>query len=208
MYAARGLGGRKHGAHHTAESLVHLLLQYNASLSATDKDGHTALMWACWSAGHAHAIEPFLSRCAGLHTPLDDACVQIINTRNKLGVTALMMVARHGRGDAAKLLLQRGADANMRSRSSETALMIAAERGDAALVKLLLGWGAHDAGGMAAAERCSASRIACAEVRELLRAASDSDERTHAASGASVMHTLQTAVWALWAVVKPWVSGL
>jgi ankyrin repeat protein len=62
---------------------------------------------------------------------------------NPEGQTALMLVARTGRVDAARLLLERGANVNAKENWGEqTALMWAAARGHPAMIDLLAGAGA------------------------------------------------------------------
>jgi hypothetical protein len=211
MYAARGLGGRKLGAHHAAQSMVDLLLHHNASLSVRDKDDHTALMWACWSAGSAHAIQPFISHCrettAGWSSQ-NDKCIEVMNARNKLGITALMLVARYGKEDAARMLLKNHAEVDDRSRMNETALMMAAERGHAALAKVLIESGAdvnaRDARGVSVSEKCTSSHAGCRQVMEVLHAATQTANET--TEHVNVLGKLEMSVWALWGLVKPWLK--
>ena len=54
------------------------------------------------------------------------------------GQTALMLAVSHGRLDMVQLLLEAGADINIRDEDGSTALMCAAEHGHADIVKLLM----------------------------------------------------------------------
>ena len=54
------------------------------------------------------------------------------------GQTALMLAVSHGRLNMAKLLVEAGADINIRDEDGSTALMCAAEHGHMELVKFLL----------------------------------------------------------------------
>jgi hypothetical protein len=54
------------------------------------------------------------------------------------GQTALMLAVSHGRLDMVQLLLEAGADVNIRDEDGSTALMCAAEHGHVEIVKLLM----------------------------------------------------------------------
>ena len=54
------------------------------------------------------------------------------------GQTALMLAVSHGRLSMAKLLVEAGADINIRDEDGSTALMCAAEHGHMELVKFIL----------------------------------------------------------------------
>merc|ERR1719367_281108 len=54
------------------------------------------------------------------------------------GQTALMLAVSHGRLNMAKLLVEAGADINIRDEDGSTALMCAAEHGQTEIVKYLL----------------------------------------------------------------------
>merc|ERR1711944_308731 len=54
------------------------------------------------------------------------------------GQTALMLAVSHGRLDMVQLLVEAGADLNIRDEDGSTALMCAAERGQTDIVKVLM----------------------------------------------------------------------
>ena len=54
------------------------------------------------------------------------------------GQTALMLAVSHGRLSMAKLLVEAGADINIRDEDGSTALMCAAEHGHMEIVKFIL----------------------------------------------------------------------
>ena len=54
------------------------------------------------------------------------------------GQTALMLAVSHGRLDMVRMLMEAGADVNMRDEDGSTALMCASEHGHTEIVKLLL----------------------------------------------------------------------
>ena len=66
----------------------------------------------------------------------------MIDAKNGAGATALMAAATNGSPDAVRLLLEKGADANVRSKLGETPLGNAAGAGNAETVKMLLDRGA------------------------------------------------------------------
>ncbi|MFC1478069.1 ankyrin repeat domain-containing protein [Candidatus Margulisiibacteriota bacterium] len=58
------------------------------------------------------------------------------------GKTALMVAAKRGRTEVVKLLIEAGADLNLKNVEDRTALMIAAEKGHTEIIKLLIEAGA------------------------------------------------------------------
>jgi uncharacterized protein len=68
-----------------------------------------------------------------------------VDAKWRYEMTALLMACMRGNTDAAKLLIERGADVNVKdSFYGSTALGAAAEKGDIELVRLLLAKGAKD----------------------------------------------------------------
>jgi len=59
-------------------------------------------------------------------------------SRLQAGQTALMLAVSHGRLDMVRMLMEAGADVNMRDEDGSTALMCASEHGHTEIVKLLL----------------------------------------------------------------------
>ncbi|MGK5084698.1 ankyrin repeat domain-containing protein [Bdellovibrionota bacterium FG-1] len=96
-----------------------------------DDQGCTALMHAAASKGFE--VLQFL---------LDLEHRAALDTRDYLGLTALMHAARAGNRSSVYLLLGAGADVNIKDNDGETALMIAARAGDRQIVNLLVGQGA------------------------------------------------------------------
>ena len=99
--------------------------------SVIDDQGRTMLMHAATKKGFE--VLQFLLDL-GLPTDLD--------TRDYLGLTALMHAARNGNRSSVYLLLAAGADVNIKDNDGETALMLAARSGDRQIVNLLVGQGA------------------------------------------------------------------
>lgn len=66
-----------------------------------------------------------------------------MNSKDTLGVTALMYAATYGHFDVVKTLIESSADVNMKSKYGETALMIAARDGTVEVVKALIDAGAE-----------------------------------------------------------------
>jgi ankyrin repeat protein len=68
-----------------------------------------------------------------------------INSRNRLGETALVVVLKKKRSDLAQMLVEGGADVNLAAINGITPLMSAAFNGDAPIVRQLLAKGADPA---------------------------------------------------------------
>ena len=65
-----------------------------------------------------------------------------VNTKNKDGVTVLMMASVEGQVDVVKLLLDKGADVNAKNKDGVTALVVAIARGNVDAMRLILDKGA------------------------------------------------------------------
>jgi ankyrin repeat protein len=140
--------------------IVSLLLSRHADTQRTEKNGHTALLSAITS--HHEAIIPLL-RAGGAkpseadsrvllaaalnnHLTLVKQLLEIggdVNTKDKQGMTALMVASGSGRTDAKDLplvqaLLDGGADPNAVSLQGITSLSSAALAGRAATTRMLL----------------------------------------------------------------------
>ncbi len=89
-----------------------LLAEAELDAHAADKDGFTALHWACWSG-------------------LDGVALQLIahgldiNAKESHGYTPLMLAAMRGNAPTVKMLLALGADASATNQNGETALQLA-----------------------------------------------------------------------------------
>ncbi|MDD5056744.1 MAG: ankyrin repeat domain-containing protein [Sideroxydans sp.] len=109
-------------------STVSKRLAGSVNINAQDAYGHTALMSAAW-AGQTEVIRLLLEKGAS------------VNEQNRyFGTTALMYSV--DKPDNVQLLLNSGADANMKNSHDRTALIIAADKSNTAAVKLLLDRGA------------------------------------------------------------------
>ncbi|MBR2125299.1 MAG: ankyrin repeat domain-containing protein [Akkermansia sp.] len=86
------------------------------------------------------------------------------------GTTALMMAAMNGYHEVVEVLVQNGADLNLRNKSGFTALMLAAQKGHAQVVRLLLLAGA-DPAVTDLSNRTAHAHAATDEIRALLTAA-------------------------------------
>eukprot|EP00941_MAST-03F_sp_MAST-3F-sp1_P002818 g2818.t1 len=91
-------------------------------------DGHTALMQAIRSERDAKSLRNM-------------ANVGYINVQDDHGATALMFAATKGTKDTVELLVQKGANADLRYKDGRTALIIAAQKGYVEVAKLLLNSG-------------------------------------------------------------------
>ncbi len=89
-----------------------LLAEKGIKPDAADRDGFTALHWACWSGLDGVALEL-------INHGLD------INQAEDNGYTPLMLAAMRGNASTVKMLLQLGADASPKNYKGETALELA-----------------------------------------------------------------------------------
>lgn len=148
---------------------VRALIAQKADVNAAQGDGMTPLHWAAFkddaemvkallAAGAASSVKATTRN--GAITPITLAAqngnVEIIdallkagadpNTATATGATVLMAVSVSGNAEAAKLLIDRGANVNaVENKNGQTALMFAAWQNRGAVVKLLLEHGADAA---------------------------------------------------------------
>ncbi|XP_076445839.1 uncharacterized protein LOC143283483 [Babylonia areolata] len=110
-------------------STVELLIQHKADVTATTKNGHTALHFACLCSSHtasADAIRHLVQAGAA------------INARNELGETPLQLAAKKGHSDTAERLLHLGADVNVQDKEGCSPLMCTTGTGHADTAELLI----------------------------------------------------------------------
>ena len=111
---------------------VQALLRREADVHLKDKNGLTALMWAC-KRGH-DAIIPLLIASGKRNER--DGMPQMEETDGE-GMTALMHAAHNGHVQAAEILVVEGWDLLDRNKDGMTALMLAARSGIKEMVHLL-----------------------------------------------------------------------
>uniref|UniRef100_A0A673N8X1 Fibronectin type 3 and ankyrin repeat domains protein 1-like n=1 Tax=Sinocyclocheilus rhinocerous TaxID=307959 RepID=A0A673N8X1_9TELE len=145
-------------------SLVDILVKHGADINKRDSTGKDSLMQACF-AGHLNTVK-YLRNCGStwqsgdtdgctpLHWAVDGGHLPIITYMIKDGCevdvmdkvslwTPLMRVsAISGNAAVASILLQAGADVNIRDKAGKTPLMVAVLNNHVELVKLLLASGA------------------------------------------------------------------
>ena len=123
----------------TSEGNTRLLVAKGADVKARSRTGNTALILAARQSGNSRTVKYLLDQGV-------DA-----NAMNLFGATALMSAAAAADMDSVRLLLDRGADLNLRPDPGtkeffwggfRTPIMWAAFQGDEALVRLLLARGA------------------------------------------------------------------
>ncbi|KAA0153563.1 hypothetical protein FNF29_02952 [Cafeteria roenbergensis] len=102
---------------------------------ATAAMGENAMASALWEAAKAGSTAE-ASRLLDAGAPVD------WNNAAEYGSTALVLAAERGHKDTVELLLDRGADIEVKDRYGSTALVLAAERGHKDTVELLLDRGA------------------------------------------------------------------
>ncbi|XP_073682713.1 fibronectin type 3 and ankyrin repeat domains protein 1-like [Garra rufa] len=145
-------------------SLVNILLKHGADINKRDSTGKDSLMHACY-AGHLNTVKYLRScgskwqsrdidGCTPLHWAVDGGHLPVItymiqdgcevDAMDKVSLwTPLMRVsAISGNAAVASILLQSGADVNVRDKAGKTPLMVAVLNNHVELVKLLLDSGA------------------------------------------------------------------
>ena len=140
------------------------LIEKRVDVNAPEPDGTTALHWAAHN-GDVDLVQRLIRAGANVKavnafgaTPMSEAAVLAdpvlfsalleagasVESPNADGQTALMVVARTSRVDAARLLIQRGANVNAVEKwRGQTALMWAAAQSQPAMVRALIAAGAH-----------------------------------------------------------------
>jgi len=101
-----------------------------ANTNILNKAGYTCIMLISLAAVLDETHKAVVSRLFSMGN------VNIRSTQH--GQTALMLAASHGRLDMVRLLLEAGANVNVRDEDGSTALMCAAEHGHANILKYLL----------------------------------------------------------------------
>lgn len=101
-----------------------------ANPNILNKAGYTSIMLIALAAIKSDTHRAVIARLFSLGD---------VNTRaSQHGQTALMLAVSHGRLDMVKLLVEAGADVNVRDEDGSTALMCAAEHGSMEIVKYLM----------------------------------------------------------------------
>ncbi|KAF5650598.1 ankyrin repeat domain protein [Fusarium sp. NRRL 52700] len=143
------------------QTVVHVLLAYQADPDTTDKDGRTPLSWAARN-GHETVVRILLQRTSYIgpendgNTPLSWASrnghspvVRLLldygsdpNLVDNNGWTSLGWATKNGQLATVELLLQKGANVEKKNKAGRTPLNLAARSGNEALIRLLLRSGA------------------------------------------------------------------
>lgn len=108
---------------HEQLPVVEALLEHDAHACASDIQGNTPLMTAVYQ-GSAEIAKRLIPLCH-------------VDQRNRAGQTALMIAALSGQIEAAKWLLDAGADTGIVNSRGETVGSIAVRQGNVELVELL-----------------------------------------------------------------------
>uniref|UniRef100_A0A671NIW3 Fibronectin type 3 and ankyrin repeat domains protein 1-like n=1 Tax=Sinocyclocheilus anshuiensis TaxID=1608454 RepID=A0A671NIW3_9TELE len=145
-------------------SLVDILVKHGADINKRDSTGKDSLMQACF-AGHLNTVK-YLRNCGstwqsgdtdgctplhwavdGGHLPvitymIQDGCEVDVMDKVSLWTPLMCVSAISGNAAVASILLQAGADVNIRDKAGKTPLMVAVLNNHVELVKLLLDSGA------------------------------------------------------------------
>uniref|UniRef100_A0A8C1ZKA8 Fibronectin type III and ankyrin repeat domains 1 n=1 Tax=Cyprinus carpio TaxID=7962 RepID=A0A8C1ZKA8_CYPCA len=144
--------------------LVDILVKHGADINKRDSTGKDSLMQACF-AGHLNTVK-YLRNCGstwqsrdtdgctplhwavdGGHLPvikymIQDGCEVDVMDKVSLWTPLMRVSAISGNAAVASILLQAGADVNVRDKAGKTPLMVAVLNNHVELVKLLLDSGA------------------------------------------------------------------
>lgn len=104
--------------------MIELLVQNDASLSAVDRDGNTALHWAVIQ-GRYGSVDTLVSLGAN------------VNIQNRRGETPLMVAAREGDRDIVELILNAEPDFTIRDYSGRSALDYARNSRDSRVATMI-----------------------------------------------------------------------
>ncbi|KAL3115540.1 hypothetical protein niasHT_015878 [Heterodera trifolii] len=112
------------------------LIQAGANQFATDRDGLGVIHCAA-SHGHAHILREMLSLLVGQSAAI------AVDAKDRNSDTPLFYAATFGHWQCAKLLLEKGANANHKDKRNRTAAHCAAAKGQMRVLKLLRQFGAN-----------------------------------------------------------------
>ncbi|XP_071501029.1 uncharacterized protein [Diadema antillarum] len=110
--------------------IVEMLIKYNADLKAEDAKGNTILHMSCVH-GNPRCTEVILDACK-------KGTKELVERRNKAGLTALMVASQQGHEKVVKLLLDHNSPTSVQDQAGKTALHYATEKGHTTCVELLL----------------------------------------------------------------------
>ena len=122
--------------------MFRLLLDAGADISSVDLNGQTVMIHAVMG-GKVWVVNKFLDVASNI---APNIAPNIIDAVNRYGYTALMLAANHNKLDILKLLLEHGAQVNLRGTHVENATVRAIERENMPVLELLLAYGGepHD----------------------------------------------------------------
>ncbi|KAL8597549.1 hypothetical protein ACOMHN_033420 [Nucella lapillus] len=118
---------------HGMVQTVTLLIQHQADVTATSRNGQTALHFACQCSSHTDSAD--VTRIL-LQAGAD------VNTQDKGDNTPLLEASRKCNSDTAKLLIDHGADVNTQNERGDTPLLESSRQRNSDTAKLLIDHGA------------------------------------------------------------------
>ena len=110
--------------------VIRLFLRHNADVNATNNRNYTQLHWAS-RMGDPVVVQILLANRADINAVSDDG-------------TPLYLASRDARLEVVRLLLERGADLNIRGPRAHSLFQVATERGHTEVMQLLLEHGANE----------------------------------------------------------------
>lgn len=191
-------------------SILKALLTAGADVHVKDKDGNTAVMWACYKGGDAEGLKLLLQYKPDVNAVNSDGMTALhgaastlypsgsainlllkagadINARDSSGHTLLISLSYCGMHLSAPLmesLIKKGADVNLRTTNGATALMIASGNAYDAAVKILIKYKADpravDNDGNTALHYCAPNGASYNVVALLVKAGARLDQKNKA----------------------------
>ena len=132
----------------TDVEVVRVLLKHGANVSAEDEEGRTPLHEAAKN-GNVELVRMLIEHGADVNVRTKDGSTPLLmaaklgNMEDEEGETQLHKETRNGNVELVRMLIEHGADVNVRTNYSSTPLLAAARFGNIEVVRVLLEHGAN-----------------------------------------------------------------